>query len=228
MTKEVGFNIYRDFERPSQELIETYSEFVTANISDTMGRLFTLDYRIKPVYSPMRKVCGPAFTVHARPGDNLLTLKAIELAKPGDVLVISGLYDTNNSVWGGFMSIMAAKKGIAGVITDGLMRDVAQTQEVDLPVYALGVTPAAPTKEGTGQINTTISCGGVVIEPGDIIVADEDGVVAVPLADAAALVPTVQEKIAKEAAWMEKVLAGELIAIDSATQLIEQKNARIK
>lgn len=228
MAKETGFKIYTEIDRPAKEIVEQYREFVAANISDSMGRLFTMDYRVKPIYQPMRKVCGTAFTVQARPGDNLLGLKAIELAQPGDVIVISTQGDTNNSVWGGFMSMMAANKGIAGVVTDGIVRDSVQSKEADLPIYAIGLTPAAPTKEGTGQINTTISCGGVVIEPGDIVVGDEDGVVVVPKAEAEAITAKVRERIAKEGAWLEIVNKGGFVAIDSATKLILEKKADIK
>lgn len=228
MAKETGFKIYTSIERPSKEIVEQYRGFVAANISDSMGRLFTMDYRINPVYKPMRKLCGTAVTVQARPGDNLLSLKAIEVAQPGDVIVIATQGDTALSVWGGFMSMMAARRGIAGVVTDGVIRDVEQSREADLPIYAVGVTPAAPTKEGTGQINTSISCGGVVVEPGDIVVGDEDGVVVVPRREAEAVAERVRERIAKEDAWLKIVENGGFIAIDSANEIIAAKNAEIK
>ena len=228
MAKETGFKIYTSIERPSKEIIEQYRGFVAANISDSMGRLFTMDYRINPVYRPMRKLCGTAITVQARPGDNLLSLKAIEVAQPGDVIVIATQGDTALSVWGGFMSMMAARRGIAGVVTDGVIRDVEQSREAGLPIYAVGVTPAAPTKEGTGQINTSISCGGVVVEPGDIVVGDEDGVVVVPRREAEAVAERVRERIAKEDAWLKIVENGGFIAIDSANEIIAAKNAEIK
>lgn len=228
MAKETGFRIYTSIERPSKEIIEQYRGFVAANISDSMGRLFTMDYRINPVYRPMRKLCGIAITVQARPGDNLLSLKAIEVAQPGDVIVIATQGDTTLSVWGGFMSMMAARLGIAGVVTDGVIRDVEQSREAGLPIYAVGVTPAAPTKEGTGQINTSISCGGVVVEPGDIVVGDEDGVVVVPRREAEAVAERVRDRIAKEDAWLKIVESGGLIAIDSANEIIAAKNAEIK
>jgi len=187
-----------------------------------------MDYRINPVYKPMRKLCGTAVTVQARPGDNLLSLKAIQIAQPGDVIVIAAQGDTSLSVWGGFMSMMAARRGIAGVVTDGVIRDVEQSREAGLPIYAVGVTPAAPTKEGTGQINTSISCGGVVVEPGDIVVGDEDGVVVVPRREAEAVAEKVRERIAKEDAWLKIVEAGGFIAIDSADEIIAAKKADIK
>lgn len=227
MAKETGFKIYTSIDRPSKEIVEQYRDFVAANISDSMGRLFTMDYRISPVYKPMSKLCGTAITVQARPGDNLLSLKAIEIAQPGDVIVIATQGDTSQSVWGGFMSMMAARKGIAGVVTEGVIRDVEQSRETGLPIYAVGVTPAAPTKEGTGQINTSISCGGVVVEPGDIVVGDEDGVVVVPKADAELVMKKVRERIAKEDAWMKIVEGGGCIAIDSANEVIAAKKAEI-
>lgn len=228
MAKETGFTIYTSIQRPAKEIVEQYRDFVAANISDSMGRLHTMDYRINPVYKPMRKLCGTAVTVQARPGDNLLSLKAIQIAQPGDVIVIAAQGDTSLSVWGGFMSMMAARRGIAGVVTDGVIRDVEQSREAGLPIYAVGVTPAAPTKEGTGQINTSISCGGVVVEPGDIVVGDEDGVVVVPRREAEAVAEKVRERIAKEDAWLKIVEAGGFIAIDSADEIIAAKKADIK
>ncbi len=228
MAKETGFKIYTSIERPAKEIVDQYRGFVAANISDSMGRLHTMDYRINPVYKPMRKLCGTAITVQARPGDNLLSLKAIEVAQPGDVIVIAAQGDTSLSVWGGFMSMMAAKKGVAGVVTDGVIRDVEQSREADLPIYAVGVTPAAPTKEGTGQINTSISCGGVVVEPGDIVVGDEDGVVVVPRREAEAVAEKVRDRIAKEDAWLKIVEGGGFIAIGSADEIIAAKKADIK
>lgn len=228
MAKETGFKIYTSIERPAKEIVDQYRGFVAANISDSMGRLHTMDYRINPVYKPMRKLCGTAITVQARPGDNLLSLKAIEVAQPGDVIVIAAQGDTSLSVWGGFMSMMAAKKGVAGVVTDGVIRDVEQSREADLPIYAVGVTPAAPTKEGTGQINTSISCGGVVVEPGDIVVGDEDGVVVVPRREAEAVAEKVRDRMAKEDAWLKIVEGGGFIAIDSADEIIAAKKADIK
>ncbi|HBK60899.1 MAG TPA: methyltransferase [Firmicutes bacterium] len=228
MAKETGFKIYTSIERPAKEIVDQYRGFVAANISDSMGRLHTMDYRINPVYKPMRKLCGTAITVQARPGDNLLSLKAIEVAQPGDVIVIAAQGDTSLSVWGGFMSMMAAKKGVAGVVTDGVIRDVEQSREADLPIYAVGVTPAAPTKEGTGQINTSISCGGVVVEPGDIVVGDEDGVVVVPRREAEAVAEKVRDRIAKEDAWLKIVEGGGFIAIGSADEIIAAKKAEIK
>ena len=120
-----GFTIVKSIDRPDPDLVGQFRGLAAANISDVQGRQNTMDARIKPIYQPMAPLYGPAITVKARPGDNLVPFKAIELAEPGDVIVISGALDMNYTVWGGIMSAMSKKKGIAGVVTDGLVRDVA-------------------------------------------------------------------------------------------------------
>ena len=220
MAPRPGFTIARSFERPSAELVAAFRGLASANISDVQGRQNTLDYRVKPIYTPMEPICGAAFTVKARPGDNLLATKAIHMAQPGDVIVISGSYDTALSVWGGVMSAMARTKGITGVVTDGLARDVAETRSSGLPVYAIGLTPVGPTKEGVGQINTPVSCGGVIIYPGDLIVGDEDGVVAVRRLEAEAVLERVHARMRLEAQWFEAIARGETILEDIDDDLI--------
>lgn len=206
-----GFKIVRNFERADPELIAQFRELAPANISDVQGRQNTFDARIKPIYTPMEPLCGPAFTVKARPGDNLLATKAIHMAQPGDVIVISGSYDTSLTVWGGVMSAMARKKGIAGIITDGVVRDVAETRESGLPVFSIGLTPTGPTKESGGQINMPISCGGVLVSPGDIIVGDEDGAVVVQREEAEAVLARTRDRMAQEQQWFEAIARGETI-----------------
>jgi len=136
MAKETGFKIRTSIERPPKEIVEQYRDFVAANISDSMGRLFTMDYRINPIYKPMPKLCGTAITVQARPGDNLLSLKAIGDSPTGrrDCHCYSRKIH-RSPFWGGFMSMMAAKKGVAGVVTEGVVRDVEQSRETGLPIY---------------------------------------------------------------------------------------------
>lgn len=200
-------------------MVEKFRGLASANISDIQGKLNTLDARVKPAYSPMAPLCGTAFTVKARPGDNLLATKAIHMAQPGDIIVISGQFDTTLSVWGGVMSSMAKKNGIGGVVTDGLVRDVAECRETGLPIYSIGLTPVGPTKNGTGQINTPISCGGVIINPGDIVVGDEDGVVIVRKEEASAVLDRTHERMNLEQQWFDQIERGETILMDSDDDL---------
>jgi regulator of RNase E activity RraA len=214
-----GFKIVKSIERPDSALIVQFKKLVAANISDVQGRQNTMDARIKPIFHPVPVLCGPAVTVKARPGDNLVAFKAIEVAQPGDVIVIAGAFDPNYTVWGGIMSSMACKKGIAGVVTDALVRDVQQTQEVGFPVFAVGLTPCGPTKDGVGQLNTPISCGGVVIFPGDIIVGDQDGVVVVRKEEAEGVLERTRARVALEQSWLERIDRGELFLMDSDDEL---------
>jgi regulator of RNase E activity RraA len=214
-----GFKIVKTFERPDPTLIEGFRQFPAANVSDSQGKQGTMDARVSPIYHPMPTLCGPALTVKARPGDNLTPFKAIELAEPGDVIVISGSFEMVYSLWGGVMSAMAKKKGIAGVVTDGLVRDVQQTREVGLPMFAIGLTPSGPSKNGVGQINTTIACGNVVVSPGDIILGDEDGVVVIPKDEAAAVLERTRARAELEATWFERIERGELFLMETDDEL---------
>ena len=210
-----GFRIVKSIDRPDELLVEQFRGLAAANISDVQGRQYTLDARIKPTYQSMPSVCGPAITVKARPGDNLVAFKAIEIAQPGDVIVIAGAFDMTYSVWGGIMSSMAKAKGIAGLVTDALVRDVVQTRGVAFPVFAIGLTPAGPTKEGAGEVNAPISCGGVVVFPGDVIVGDEDGVVVVRKEDAADVLQRTRARVALEQSWLERIARGEVFLMDT-------------
>ena len=214
-----GFKVVKSIDRPDPVLVSQFQELVAANISDVQGRQNTMDARIKPIYHPMPVLCGPAVTVKARPGDNLVAFKSIEVARPGDVIVIAGANDMNYTVWGGIMSSMAKKKGIAGVVTDGLVRDVQQTKDVGFAVFAIGLTPSGPTKDGVGQINLPISCGGVVVFPGDIIVGDSDGVVVVRKDEATDVLGRTRARVALERTWLDRIARGELFLMDSDDEL---------
>lgn len=151
----------------------------TTCISDTMEGLNNLDPTIKPLKESY-KVAGRAFTVKMPVGDNLVVLKAIREAKPGDVLVIDAKGDTYRAIAGDFIIGMAQTLGIKGIVIDGVIRDIEGTKQLNYPVFCKGTTIAASSKAGMGEINIPISCGGQTIHPGDIIVGDADGVVVIP------------------------------------------------
>lgn len=214
-----GFLAVLDIPRPPADLARRFLAYAAANVSDVQGRHQTMHASVKPLYAPMPKVCGPAVTVKARPGDNLMAMKAIGVAKAGDVLVISSDGEPNLSVWGGIMSTMAARKGIAAVVTDGVVRDLAQTRDVGFPVWCIGRTPAAPTKDGPGQLNTPVTCGNVIVHPGDLVLADEDGVVVIRRAEAEDVLERSQARIEKEQGWLES------IARDDYSPLVDSDDA---
>ncbi|WP_375337610.1 RraA family protein [Domibacillus sp. PGB-M46] len=160
-------------------IVEQFEDIPTTCISDALQGMNNLSSAIQPLKEEYR-VAGRAFTVKMPVGDNLVVLKAIREAKPGDVLVIDAKGDTYRAIAGDFIVGMAQTLGIKGIIVDGVIRDVVGIKELNYPVFCKGTTIAASGKAGQGEINVPISCGGVTIQPGDIIVGDADGVTVIP------------------------------------------------
>ncbi len=201
--KNVGFRIYSNIMRPPKELVEGFSGIPVANIADNMNRMSCIDSRIRNMNDA--PLLGTAFTVKSRPGDNLMLNKAIDMAVPGDVIIVDAAGETSNSVIGEMMITWAQQRGIAGFIIDGAVRDAAIIRKMNVPVYAAGITPKGPYKDGPGEINVSISCGGVVIHPGDIIVGDGDGVVVIDPKDAPELLEKAKATVAKEMGMMSAI-----------------------
>ncbi|MHB1161911.1 MAG: RraA family protein [Chloroflexota bacterium] len=208
--RNFGFIVHTRVDRPPRQLVEPFKELVTCNICDALGRFGAMHYDIKPMV-PGWKIAGPAITVRTRPCDNLLIYKALEMAQPGDVLVIANYEYETNATWGDLTSMIGKARGIAGMVTDGLVRDIAGLKEVGLPVFARGLTPNSPQKDGPGEINVPVSCGGVIVNPGDIVVGDDDGVVVVPRADAELVIELTRKIIAKEEKTVKDIQSGKLI-----------------
>lgn len=173
-----GFRILNNIERPSREIVESFSQFATPDISDMLNRLYTMKPEIKNL-STKGSICGPACTVKVYPGDNLMVHKALDIAQPGDVLVIDAGSSSMNGIVGDLISTKAKYRGIHAFVVDGLIRDLPDIIELGFPVFARGVTPVGPLHRGPGEINFSVSCGGIVVNPGDIICGDENGVVVV-------------------------------------------------
>jgi regulator of RNase E activity RraA len=214
-----GFRVVVETPRPSADLIAPFRDAPAGNVCDAMDRLGAMDYRIKPL-DPTSRLCGPALTVRTRPGDNLLVWKAIDVAQLGDVLVIGTYGFTTTSTFGENVVIAARAKGLAGIVCDGMCRDASGIRATGLPAFALGCVPSSPSKDGPGEIGGPISCGGVPVQPGDLIVGDEDGVVVVPLGDLVSVGARLAAIEAKEAkmqsdldkgvlvpSWVDEVLA---------------------
>jgi RraA family protein len=197
-TGNIGFCIGEDFARPADRTIFTaLAEFGTPLLSDGLNKFNTMHPEIKPVASGIR-AAGPALTVRLRPGDNLMLHKAIGLAMPGDIIVVDTCGSTTNSILGDLMATAAFTKGIAGIVIDGGIRDIAELREKKYPVFARFVTPAVGDKDGPGEINLPISCGGVPVLPGDYIVADDNGVVVIPPEMTGAIIEGSEKKKAYE------------------------------
>ena len=173
-----GFRGDSKYTRVSADLIAKLSKFETPDISDALNRMFTMDPAIRNVAND-KALCGPALTVKVFPGDNLMVHKALDIAKPGDVIVIDTSGGSRNALVGDLIGNKAKHLGIVGFIVDGLVRDLPGLQEIGLPVYATGITAFGPLHRGPGELGHTISCGGIVVNSGDAICADSSGIVVV-------------------------------------------------
>jgi len=202
----VGFRIYTKIRRPSKELVEGFRGLPAANIADEMNRFSCMDARIRPLNST--PLLGTAFTVKTRTADNLLFHKALDLVQPGDVIVVDAQGDLVNSLTGEIMMREARKKGVAGVVVDGAVRDYDALKEMDMAIYAAGVTPKGPYKDGPGEINVPVSCGGIVVNPGDILVGDGDGIVVIRPKEAPAILEKAKAKRQKEQETFAAIEAG--------------------
>jgi len=165
--------------KPSQALLETYKQFPTSILSDALDRMNCMHSGLKALV-PESHICGPALTVRCYPGDNLMCHYAVHKANPGDVLVVDGAGYTEGAIWGALLSRSAAVRGLGGTVIDGAARDRVELRTIGYPVYARAVTPRGVFKTRRGEINVPVSCGGLAVSPGDLIVGDEDGIVVVP------------------------------------------------
>jgi regulator of RNase E activity RraA len=204
-----GYRLRRHIERPSRETVTALAGFETPAVSDMMNRLYTMVPAIKPVTDTDR-IVGPACTVKVYPGDNLMVHKSLDIAEPGDVVVVDTSASSLTAVLGDLVSTKARHRGIAGFIVDGLIRDLPGIRALgDFPVFARGVTPIGPLHRGPGEINYPVSVGGIVVGPGDVVVGDPNGVVVVPLGIADELVKRLGERSAREADYTAAVARGE-------------------
>ena len=204
----IGFRI---LERKKKVALDIAKEFLTlpvANVSDSMWRLTAGGSRLRPMHKS-GQMAGPALTVKSRPGDNLMLHKAIDMAEPGDIIVCDAGGDLTNSLMGELMLAHAMKRGVGGFVLNGAVRDVEAFLDVNLPVFAAGVSHRGPYKDGPGEINVSVAIDGMVIEPGDLVIGDWDGVLSIPLDDVENILKKTNEKQAAEAVDMAKIEAGE-------------------
>lgn len=202
--------IVHDFERVPTQLIEQAREFQAAIFADVAGRRGTMHGRIRAL-RPRMKLCGSAFTVEVRPGDNLMIHAAIALARPGDVLVIDGKGDQTSALMGTIMMTACRQRGIAGVVMDGAARDSIEIDEMDFPVFSVGTNPNGPTKNIGGRIGHPISCGGVTVNAGDFVLGDADGVVVIERDHLAPLIEAARNKVRDESARIAQIKENQLI-----------------
>ncbi len=190
------------------QILAALRDIPVAALSDNMHRNIGTA-GLHPYHRPVAQtMAGTAVTARSRGGDNLTYLRALEFCRPGDVLVIDAGGDLNNAVVGGILSFYAASIGVVGVVIDGAIRDVAEIREREFPVYARGVTHRGPYKDGPGEINVPVSVGGMVVNPGDILVGDQDGLLAIPQESVEQLIEKARAHLAAEAQTIRAMKEG--------------------
>jgi regulator of RNase E activity RraA len=203
----IGFRIHNRQRVARKALVEAFAKLPVANVSDSMSRMTAAGSRLRPMHAS-GGMAGVALTVRSRPGDNLMLHKAIDMAQPGDVIVVDAGGDLTNALMGELMLAYAVKRGVAGFVLNGAIRDVDAFVQTNLPTFAAGVTHRGPYKDGPGEINVPISLDGMVIEPGDIVIGDADGVLAVPQADAEEVLKRTEAKRDAETRQMKAIAKG--------------------
>jgi len=203
----VGFKVAKRKRAVSPETVAKFRELPVANVSDCMSRMLAGGARLRPMHAG-GVLAGPALTVKTRPGDNLMIHKALNIAQPGDIIVVDAGGDLTNSLIGEIMLSFAAKQGVAGIVINGAIRDLGTISKGSFPVYAAGVTHRGPYKDGPGEINVTIAIDGMIIEPGDLMLGDEDGLLCVPYDLTEGLYKDTKKKYDGEQKQLAEIAAG--------------------
>ena len=193
-----GYRINPRVQDIPADVIEAFREVPVAVAGDCMGRSIGA-MGLRTYHGTLGlTLCGPAVTVRVRPGDNLMIHKALTMVQPGDVLVIDGGGDLTQALMGGLMRTTALARKLGGLVIDGAVRDIVEWAEGGLPVFARGHTHRGPSKEGPGEINVPVSCAGLVVQPGDLMLGDADGVIAIPASETASLLAAARAHLKKE------------------------------
>lgn len=203
----IGFRVLNAQRKVAAEWVARYREVPVANVSDSMNRMTAGGSRLRPMHR-QGVLAGPALTVKARPGDNLMLHYALDIAEPGNVIVVDAGGDLTNALIGEMMVAYAVKRGVAGIVINGAIRDAANIGAGDFPLFAAGISHRGPYKDGPGEINVPIAIDGMVIEPGDLIIGDDDGLLCVPYDQVAEVYDRATAKHAAEEKQMRQIAEG--------------------
>jgi 4-hydroxy-4-methyl-2-oxoglutarate aldolase len=201
--------VVRRIPRPDAQAVKLLGELGVATVHEAQGRTGALLPYMRPIYLSAR-VSGPAVTVSCHPGDNLMIHAAVEVCKPGDVLVVVTTSESTDGMFGDLLGTSCRAYGVAGLIIDAGVRDTTELTEMKFPVWAKAISPQGTVKASPGSVNVPVVCAGMLVNPGDVIVGDADGVVVVPCATAADVAKAGQQRIAKEEKTRERLAKGEL------------------
>jgi 4-hydroxy-4-methyl-2-oxoglutarate aldolase len=201
--------IIRNIPRPDPAAARALGEFGVATVHEAQGRKGLMRSYLRPIY-PEACVAGPAITISSHPGDNLMLHAAVELCKPGDVLVVTTTSESTDGMFGELLGVSCRAHGVAGLIIDAGVRDSAELAAMQFPVWAKAISAQGTVKSAPGSVNIPVVCAGAIVHPGDILVADADGVVVVEAAEAAQVVSLAAQRVAKENKTRERLRSGEL------------------
>lgn len=210
MPGKPGFRVHAPWRRPDEALLAAFETASSAQVADCMSRLGGMDAGIRPVWRSPR-IIGAALTVWCHSGDNLMLHKALSLAVPGDIVVMNTQGNVVSSGFGELLATSAVKIGVQGVIVDGTVRDADTLEAMRLPVYSRGLSPNGCNKDGAGEVGAIVACGGVAVRPGDVIIADRDGVTVVPLDDAPEVARLATQQMEREQKRLSEIATGVLV-----------------
>jgi 4-hydroxy-4-methyl-2-oxoglutarate aldolase len=205
----MSHKIVRNIHRPDAELVRSLGEAGVATAHEAQGRTGLMKPYLRPIY-PAARAAGPAVTVLSQPGDNLMIHAAMEVCRPGDILVVATTSESTDGMFGELLGVSARARGVGGLIIDAGVRDTAELAAMDFPVWTKAISAQGTVKSTAGSVNVPIVCAGAGVNPGDVIVADADGVVVVPRAQAATVAKAAKERVAKEEKTRERLRKGEL------------------
>jgi regulator of RNase E activity RraA len=211
-TGRLGFRVLPAGPRLPAGTMARFRERASSNVADAMGRFNFMDPGIRRRSGS--GVVGQAVTVVCRPGDNLMVHKGLALASPGDVVVVATGGNVTSAVFGELMCHSAVAAGLGGLVVDGAIRDVEAIAALGFPVFSRSVCPGGCDKDGPGEINVPVACGGVVVRPGDVIVGDVDGISVVPYAEADAVLLALDALMDRERARLDEIRAGQIFRPD--------------
>ncbi len=217
--------IYKKIPSSDPALIARAAAFGIADLHEALGavqgRMCLMSPKMRPI-APGQKLCGPALTAWNYPGDNLMIHVVLDLAKAGDVLVLTNGGGTQGAMWGDVACTFAVKKGVAGTIVHGAVRDVEPVRALGYPVWSTAISPEHPEKRGPGAVNVPIIVDGVLVEPGDIIVADDDGALVIPRAALKRAVEGAEARVAREIGFRKQIGEGKrLIDILGMNEIVD-------
>ncbi len=201
--------IVRSIQRPDADSVKILGELGVATVHEAQGRTGLMKPYLRPIY-PSAKVAGPAVTVSCQAGDNIMIHAAVEVCKPGDVLVVTCTSDSTDGMFGELLATSLVAHGVLGLIIDAGCRDVSEITAMDFPVWAKAIHAQGTVKASPGSVNIPVVCAGAAVQPGDVIIGDMDGVVVVPRQDAKEVAKASQARIAKEEKAREKLRGGEV------------------